>query len=695
MKALKIAGVVFAAIAVLVIIAIAVVASRFDGERIKSEAVRLAMEKKQRTLRIDGPLSLSFFPNVGINIGKVSLSEHESDEEFASFQSARVSVALMPLLSKRIVINDVRLDGLKAALVKYRSGNFNIADLTAHRAADSAPAAPAEAPDAKSLAGELQISGIAVTHAALAWRDEQTGSALAISGLDLHTGAILVDGASKALHAANVALQVQGTLENGGAADTFDVKLTAPKLDISPEASTGDPIGIVATLTGARHNATLNLALSPLQGTGGRLHVDKLSADFTAAQGDQSVKGQLATGVSFDLDRQTLNLEKIACGFIVNDPQLPTKLMTLSVSGDVAANLTRKSAEGSLEVQADETRTALKFDLSSFAPLALKFAVDIDKFNLDRYLPPQKAPAHAAAAPAAAAAAPQQPIDFSPIKGLAVDGSVRVGQLQAHNVKVGELQAQLHIGGNRLELTPVSARLYEGSLTGSVGIDADHNALSIRQTLAGVQVGPLLKDAADLDMIDGHGDVALNVTTSGRTPDEFRKALAGAASFTFKDGAIKGINLAQTLRDLEGKIGAAKDQTVASQSDARTDFSELSASFKIAGGVAHNDDLTGKSPFLRLGGNGDIDIGAGRLDYLVKASVVASTGGQGGEDLGKLKGITVPVRMTGTFEQPSWRIEFADLGKELVRAKIQENQQAVKDQLKDQLQNKLKSLFPH
>ena len=34
----------------------------------------------------------------------------------------------------------------------------------------------------------------------------------------------------------------------------------------------------------------------------------------------------------------------------------------------------------------------------------------------------------------------------------------------------------------------------------------------------------------------------------------------------------------------------------------KTDFSEMSASFKIAGGVAQNDDLKAQSPFLRLGG---------------------------------------------------------------------------------------------
>ena len=59
----------------------------------------------------------------------------------------------------------------------------------------------------------------------------------------------------------------------------------------------------------------------------------------------------------------------------------------------------------------------------------------------------------------------------------------------------------------------------------------------------------------------------------------------------------------------------------------KTDFSEMTASFKIAGDVARNDDVAVKSPFLRLG----------------------SAGEQGGKSLEQLQGLTVPVRVTGPF----------------------------------------------
>ena len=106
----------------------------------------------------------------------------------------------------------------------------------------------------------------------------------------------------------------------------------------------------------------------------------------------------------------------------------------------------------------------------------------------------------------------------------------------------------------------------------------------------------------------------------------------------------------------------------------------------IRNGVAHNDDLSAKAPFLRLGGAGDIDIGAGNLNYLAKAAVVNTSGGQGGKDLESLAGLTIPVRLSGPFDAVKYRIEFGSIATDAVKQKVEEK-------LKDGVQDKLKSLF--
>ena len=102
----------------------------------------------------------------------------------------------------------------------------------------------------------------------------------------------------------------------------------------------------------------------------------------------------------------------------------------------------------------------------------------------------------------------------------------------------------------------------------------------------------------------------------------------------------------------------------------QTDFSEMIASFDIKNGVAHNEDLSMKSPLLRVTGAGDIDIANETINYLAKPTVVASLKGQGGAGLEELNGLTVPIKLTGTFAKPSYGIDFAGLATAAAQKKV-------------------------
>jgi len=251
----------------------------------------------------------------------------------------------------------------------------------------------------------------------------------------------------------------------------------------------------------------------------------------------------------------------------------------------------------------------------------------------------------------------------------------------------------VRLAGGRLDVAPLSLNLYEGSASGSLMLNANGNQVAVKQNLAGIGIGPLLKDLADKDLLEGRGNVALDVTSHGESVAAIKKALAGSASLSLKDGAIKGINLAQALRDIKGKLGSKQDSSQQAKAGEKTDFSELSASLKIAGGVAHNEDFSAKSPFLRLTGAGDIDIGGAQMNYLAKASVVASSAGQGGQGLEHLKGLTVPVRVSGPFESLSYKLELGSLVGDAAKAKVEEKKEEIKAKAQDQVKDKLKGLF--
>ena len=54
---------------------------------------QLVKDKKQRDLKLDGDIKLKFWPSIGADLGKMSLSEFKSDKEFAAVDGLRVGVA--------------------------------------------------------------------------------------------------------------------------------------------------------------------------------------------------------------------------------------------------------------------------------------------------------------------------------------------------------------------------------------------------------------------------------------------------------------------------------------------------------------------------------------------------------------------------------------------------------------------------
>ena len=102
-----------------------------------------------------------------------------------------------------------------------------------------------------------------------------------------------------------------------------------------------------------------------------------------------------------------------------------------------------------------------------------------------------------------------------------------------------------------------------------------------------------------------------------------------------------------------------------------------------------------QAPLFRVGGEGEIDLAAESLNYLVKVTVVNSADGQGGEAIDKLSGVTIPIRLAGSFAAPSYSIDTQVLLKLLARKKLEEklgvaagDERSSKDLLKDYLNKK-------
>lgn len=694
-KTLKILLIAVAAIVVLLLAVVAFVAATFNPNDYKPTLIKLVQEQTQRTLSIPGEIRLTFFPRLGADLGQLSLSEPRSAQIFASAQQVRVSVALLPLFSRQVVVDRVLLDGLNVKLQRDRQGRFNFDDLLPKDEKETPQReTPAAAPAAMPA---LDMGGIALTNASLDYRDEAAPRHIAVSRLNFTTGPV-ADGKPSQLdfnadvQGENPQLALKLAVKSGFTPELAQRKL---RLDGFSASASGTAVGL--------RDLQLKLAMPAFEATPQAFKTPALTLEAALTQGGRALSAKLGGALQGELAAQRYVFNSLSLEASAPNPAGGT--LMLKAQGQAAADLAHEAMQLVLNGQLDSTTLALKADVKNFAHPAVDFDLTLGELDADRYLPKSE---KAAAPGPAGKTGPEAVIDLSPLQALNARGALKVAGLRIMNLKARDIRLQLKAAGGKAELNPLTAVLYGGGVNGTLSASAGTpQRLAAKLDLRGIQIGPLMKDAIDQQPVDGRGNVMLNLGTSGNTVTQFKQGLNGTAGLQLQDGAINGINIASALRNAKARLsGGTQEGTAGAQE--KTDFTEFGASFKITNGVAHNDDLSAKTPLLRLGGNGDIYLAEDRLDYTVKATVVPTLQGQGGPELEQLKGLTIPVHLSGPYKAIVWKIDFGSIAgsraKELLeqrqtqireetQKKLDEEKAKAQQRLKEQGEERLKNLL--
>lgn len=699
MKALKIVAYGAGGLVALLVLALAIAAIVIDGAFVKSR-LEQAMREKNRTLTIEGEPKLRLFPVAGVALGKLVLSEPASDQPFIALESAEVAVRALPLLSREVEVEALKVSGLKVNIVRGADGRFNFADLAGAGEAQHEPGA--------RRVPAVRIAEVAIERARIAYRDAASGREVTVDDLNLSSGRLDGDTPGKVAYSARItgrkpeldiraqaagavrfnlqrqeiglnafSLKVTGRADR----DTLAVELSAPKLEITPSRASGSAIVAAAKLSGPKRRLEAKLNMAAVEGTAKALSIPSLALEVDASAEGRSMRGTVSTPLQANLAGPSIELPKIAANLTLAGAGLPQKGVALAANAAIKADFGKETLAGELAARFEDSNLRAKFAATRLAPLAATFDVNADRLDLDRLAPPKKAEAKS-----------DDRIDLSALKGPQVSGKVAIGDLTVQRLRLSQVKAEARLAGGKLEVAPHSASLYGGTLAGSLQADANGNRIALKEALQGVQVGPLLRDAAQQDRLEGRGNVSVDVTMAGESMAAMKKSLGGSARVELRDGAVKGINLGEAIQDVRSVLGSK--QATASDASKRTDFSEITASFAIRNGVAHNEDLQGKAPLLRLAGSGDVNIGYSSVNYTARASVVATSKGQGGRDLSHLAGVTVPVRITGTLEKPDIAIDFTELasksGVDLVKAL---GKQKIERGVTEKIGDKLRGLF--
>lgn len=203
------------AVFILALLGLAIFLLTFDPNAYKSKVQELVAERYQRTLVINGDISLSLFPRIGLTVQDVSVSDRNSTTVFASVQQARVAVAIWPLLSNNLVVDHITVEGFRAWVTRSPQGIFNFQDLIdgVDNAAPALAVVPAvatvgvstpSATDGRKVAldprlapesAQLQIdiAGLDLKDGEVHFNDAQKGYMGRLLGVQLSTGRVTFD----------------------------------------------------------------------------------------------------------------------------------------------------------------------------------------------------------------------------------------------------------------------------------------------------------------------------------------------------------------------------------------------------------------------------------------------------------------------------------------------------------------------
>lgn len=703
----------FIAIPVVAIIAVVLaLVLLVNPNQFKPLIVEQAKQQTGLDLVIEGDINWQFFPSLGFTLGKTELKNPQgfSQPDLFKVDQVGIDVSVMPLFSQQLDIGNITLDGAEFYIETRKDGVKNLDALTQNQskaAQDSSTTTESQSKtsssettssDSAASAWSINLAGVSITNALLDIQDDKAGTHTKLYDVSLTLTEFALDAWSKA----DFALKGETNQQKFAAQGTAELKLATGFSDyalrnVKFDASYSDATNKIDA-------ASIELATFEFDKT----NTLKYAVKGKAADLALDVKG----GAELTVDKaiSQVSMQQLTLDATFEGTALPQSPMNVDMASDLEFNLTKNHLSFVLEKL---TANALEFDGKLDVTLAdipqIAFNLHSPNIDLDEFLglnakadktskaAPSEASKQTGSENTAVKATEQEP-DLSALQGLDVTGAITIDKFKAANARMQNVQAKFSVDRGLVTLSSFSSNLYDGSIKATATLDARHSpaTYSAKKSITGVKVLPLLTDVAQMDKLEGTGNIDVNVTGKGLAPTAMKKNLAGTIKINFADGAVNGINVAQLIRETYAKI---KGQKLEGQDNVKkTDFSAMTATLNLKNGVVTTDNLHAQSPLLRIRGKGDANYINETVDFTISTSIVGSLEGQGGKDIDELKDLTIPVNVSGAWSNPKFKVVLDDVLKQKAQKEIDRGVEKLTDKIKDEKTKKavdglLKNLF--
>jgi AsmA protein len=683
-RPLKIIGIIIGALVALLVVAAITISLLFDPNDYKDQISAGVKDATGRELVIEGDIGLKLFPWLAIDIGRVELGNADGfdDTPFASFDSARLSVQILPVLLRReIVVGTAALDGLNVNLQVRQDGTGNWEDLG--EAGESGPA-QAETDSGGGETGTLDISGIAVTNAVLTYADASTGDRIQIADLNFTTGPIRSDDSG--------AIGVDDIELGGTANGVMDVPVTfgvdMPAVAVNPSAQTAD-IGEVEI---GFMSVDVQADVEPFSYAGDPQPSATLSI---AAFSPKSLMQELQLEVPETADPDVLEKFMVEAKAIVGADSMALSDVRLVIDDTTfTGRMSAPRGEGGV----------YEVDLAG------------DRIDIARYMAPASEEAGGEAEAAETVEIPTELIRAFNVTGNFSIDTVNLGEILFENVTLS-----VNSMDGKLRMHPIAADFFDGGYRGDIRIDAstDTPSISVDENINDVNLAAVAKAVFDVDNITGMINGSFQLGGRGADMNAIRRDLDGNMSIELADGAWEGTDVWYELRRARSLIkGEPEPEAPATP---RTQFSSMKASGVVTNGIMQNDDFFAELPFMQVTGRGSVNFPEATVDYSVTGRFLQKPEFATDitpEELEDFTEAVIPFRITGPLADPTiapdleamLRDAAEEEAKRLIIDKLlggddepaegeegaegePEEEKDVEEQLKDEARKRLKDLF--
>lgn len=653
----------------LVVIGIGALVTFVNPNQFKPLLTEQVKKMTGRDLVISGDISWRFFPTLGLSVGETAFrnSAGFAQPNLVQFKQADLSVSVLPLLSHQLDIGEMRLEEAHVFVQTLKNGTTNLDGLTDKKAVAEKTTAEQSVTEqstaerdsgAKKAHWAVSLAGIQLVDASAEIRNDQTKMVAQFNHVNITLNSFKPQTWTKATFDVQgqvnaLTFTAKGSTDLNLAADYKNVQLKAFLAQMSmKDANTNiknAQVGLDQFTVGHWSNVTFSV----------NGQVPNLSFDTHGA-----AKVKLST------DHNVITVEGLKVTNDLAGKALPRSTMNLVVNADATYDVSQKMALVSrINVNADGTKVSGSGSYLAAAIPDIRFALSSDNIDVDRWLPAKTATKGAAnntGTPAANIAigakadvgiSTQEP-DLSALKNINLAGMIAIKQLTIANANVSNVKVVTSIKQGVAMINRFDADLYGGKITGNASINVNDARphYQVKNTISNVDILPLLKAVAHNNQLAGKANISADLSGNGLSEANLRHNIAGTVKVSIADGAVYGVNISELLRNAKAKLkGQAdtEDNTVK-----KTDFSALTTTLVLGKGVASTDNFHLASPLLAINGQGNTNLINEGIDLTINTKIVAS-----GKGLDEIKGIAVPIHVTGTWQQPKYRLNIKDLFK--------------------------------